>query len=129
MKAAGQPAFGATYTPGEISYPEMKKSDAREIFARLAAPDSIGALPRPAPEELADAALALLRKAETLAQNQLGSREKTSYNAGLTAMAELALDYAAKFAQPQPAPDVSTSQSISVSKRITLKKEGPEATP
>lgn len=128
-KAAAQPMYGTNYTPGEVTYPETRKSDLREIFSRLAAPDSIGALPRRAPGELADAALALLRKAEALTAQQLVSRDKTSYNAGLTALAELALDYAAKFAGPLSPPDVSTSQSISASKPIIFKKEGPEATP
>ena len=126
--ATGEPSHGATYTPGEVAYPETGKDGARGIFSRLAASDSIGALPKRAPGELAEAALAILRKAEGVTHSQLGA-QKTSYNASLTALAELALDYAAKFAEPQEAPNVSISHNISASKPITFKKEGPEATP
>ncbi len=125
--AAAGPTSGKTYTPGEVNYPAAAKADAVAILQRLAAPDSIDAVPQGAPEELADAALALLRKGETLRWDQFGTGDRTNYGHALTALAETALSFAEQFQAARRGPEVTTSQNISPSKRITFK--GPEATP
>jgi hypothetical protein len=128
-KAAAPPTSGTRFTPGEINYPQSAKADAAAIFQRLAAPDSIVALPAKAPEELADAALAVLRKVEDLRYDQFSSSDRTNYGGSLTSLAELALQYAGQFKTAQCDPEISTTRNISPSKRITFKKEGPDASP
>ena len=89
------------------------------LFSRMTEDDSIQFIPKAAPEQLTDAALELIRRAEDA--NGGGSSTK-GYIVKLAAQTLAAADKI-KAAHDQAITDISTSQDITPAKKIELKQK------
>lgn len=89
------------------------------LFSRVTEDDSIQMIPKAAPEQLTDAALELLRRAE----NPDGGSSSTKVHIVRLAAQTLAAADKVKAAHDHAVVEVSTSQDITASKKIELKQK------
>jgi hypothetical protein len=96
------------------------------LFAALAAPGSISSIPARAPQDLADAALALA-DATTRDCSGSGGDFAHAYRTGMAGLAQMALEYADTFQAQldRQAEDIMTSKPVGVSRPIVLKAKEP----
>lgn len=113
------------------SHASSAKSYASAIFNRLLEPDSLPYLPETAVEKLADATIALARRAETITRDHFrnsyyGDNESNEYKKSIRELAETALNYADKITAMKAAGSAvaTIGQKMAPAAKIQLRQPG-----